>query len=129
MSRPDVSNRKAPLYPILALGAVLALFAAPFFLWPLYSVWAAQMAGRAKLAEAQHAKQVLVEQARAEVEAAKLRAEAIQLVGRAAKEFPEYREQEFIGAFAEAMQHGSIQKIVYVPTEANIPIIEARARD
>jgi len=62
------------------------------------------------------------------MEAAELRAEAIRIVGAASKEFPEYRTQEFIGAFGEAMQNGNIQKIIYVPTEANIPIIEAGHR-
>ncbi len=54
------------------------------------------------------------------------RAEAIKIVGQAAKDYPEYRNQEFIGAFAHAIQDGRISQIIYVPTEANIPITEAR---
>ena len=54
-----------------------------------------------------------------------MRAEAIQILGEAAQQYPEYRQQEFIGAFAEALQQGTIRQIVYVPTEANIPIMEA----
>ncbi|WP_312307640.1 hypothetical protein [Acinetobacter variabilis] len=45
--------------------------------------------------------------------------------GQAAKDYPEYRKQEFIGAFGEALREGRIQQIIYVPTEANIPIVEA----
>lgn len=30
-----------------------------------------------------------------------------------------------MGAFAEALQSDSIDKIIFVPTEANIPIVEA----
>lgn len=75
---------------------------------------------------AEQEKQVQIEQARAEVESAKLRAEAIEIVWEATQKFPEYRTQEFIWAFAEAMTNGEIQKVIYVPTEANIPIIEAR---
>jgi regulator of protease activity HflC (stomatin/prohibitin superfamily) len=71
---------------------------------------------------------VLVTQAQAEKDAAVLRAEAIQIVGQAAKDFPEYRQQEFIGSFADALREGKIQQIIYVPTEANIPIIEAGKR-
>src|SRR3990172_1412618 len=81
--------------------------------------------GQATLKRAEQEKQVMIEQARSELESAKLRADAIQIVGKAAKEYPEYRTQEFIGAFAEAMQNGAIDKIIYVPTEANIPITEA----
>ena len=46
-------------------------------------------------------------------------------MGAAARDFPEYRVQEFIGAFGEALQNGNIEKLVFVPTEANIPIVEA----
>ncbi|MES2788162.1 MAG: hypothetical protein V4719_00980 [Planctomycetota bacterium] len=97
-------------------------------LWigPHYTVWSAGMAGQAKLMQAEQEKKIMVEQARAEMESAKLRAEAIQIVGKASKEFPEYRHQEFIGAFAEALKEGNVQQIIYVPTEANIPIIEAK---
>ncbi|MDR2188304.1 MAG: hypothetical protein LBE62_09675 [Azonexus sp.] len=94
---------------------------------PQYKVYSQRLAGEAALAQAESAKRILVEQAQAEKDAAVLRAEAIAIVGKAAKEYPEYRNQEFIGAFAEAMQNGNIQKIIYVPTEANIPIIEARS--
>ena len=109
------------------LGAMALAFIA-FLMWllPVYGVWRQGLAGEATLKRAEQEKRVAVEQAKAEVESAKLRAEAITIVGKATKDFPEYRTQEFIGAFAEAMENGNIQKIVYVPTEANIPIIEAR---
>ncbi|WP_417396912.1 hypothetical protein [Gimesia chilikensis] len=98
------------------------------FILPMWRVWSQGKVGEAMLRKAEQEKQILIEQAKAEVEAARLRAEAIQIVGKAAQEFPEYRKQEFIGAFAEALQNDSIDKIIYVPTEANIPIIEARPR-
>lgn len=74
---------------------------------------------------AEQEKQIQIEQARAELESAKLRAEAISVVGKASQQYPEYRLQEFIGAFGEAIQSGAIDQIIYVPTEANIPIVEA----
>ena len=90
-----------------------------------YSVWSMEMQGKAKLAEATQSRQIQVEQAKAEKEAAVLRAEAIAIVGEAAKNFPEYRQQEFIGAFAEALKEGNIEQIMYIPTEAGIPLTEA----
>lgn len=92
---------------------------------PQYDVYSQRLAGEATLARAHAARQVLVTQAQAEKDSAELRAAAIAIVGKAAKEFPEYRQQEFIGAFAEAMHNGKIAQIIYVPTEANIPIMEA----
>ena len=92
---------------------------------PPYLVWEQGLTGQAELRRAEQNRQILVEQARAEMESAGLRATAIATVGQAAKDFPEYRYQEFLGAFGEALTKGNIEKIVFIPTEANIPITEA----
>ena len=75
--------------------------------------------------KASQTRQIQVEQAKAEKEAATLRAEAIAIIGKAAKEYPEYRTQEYIGAFAEALKEGKMQQKIYVPTEANITVLES----
>ncbi|GHE41875.1 hypothetical protein [Sphingobacterium griseoflavum] len=111
---------------ILFVGLlVIALILGLMFGLPQYSVWQQEMAGKARLAEATQSRQILIEQARAEKEAATLQAEAIKIMGEAAQKYPEYRKQEFIGAFGEALKAGTISQIIYVPTEANIPILEA----
>ncbi|MCK5292503.1 MAG: hypothetical protein KAR39_10875 [Thermoplasmata archaeon] len=92
---------------------------------PLYNVWQQGLSGKAALKRATQERQILVEQAQAERDSASLRAEAINIVGKAAQEYPEYRYQEFLGAFAEALQNGDIDKLIFVPTEAQIPITEA----
>ena len=94
-------------------------------LYPKYRVYSQELRGQAALAEAKSSKQVQVEQARGELESSKLRAEAIEIIGKAAQDYPEYRNQEFIGAFGDALRSGDIEQIIYVPTEANIPILEA----
>lgn len=81
--------------------------------------------GKAILAEAESAKQARIETAKAERDSAELTAEAIRIVGEAAKQYPEYRTQEFIMAFGEALREGRINQIMYIPTESNIPITEA----
>lgn len=121
-------TRQLPLNPIslfMALFFPLLLVLLLLFGWPHYKVWKQGMDGQAALAEAEQSKMIQVQVAKAELESAKLRAEAIKLVGEAAKDYPEYRKQEFIGAFGEALRDGRIQQIIYVPTEANIPIVEA----
>lgn len=92
---------------------------------PVYSVWKQGMVGKAALRRAEQEKQIMIETAKAELESAKIRSMAIAEVGRAAQQYPEYRHQEFIAAFGEAIQSGTIDQIIYVPTEANIPIVEA----
>lgn len=118
----------SPVTVIVCLLLVCFLVAGGCWAQPQYNVYQQRLAGEAALAKANSTKQVLVTQASAEKEAAQMRADAIKIVGQAAKDFPEYRQQEFIGAFAEALQDGKISQIIYVPTEANIPIIEAGKR-
>ena len=92
---------------------------------PQYSVYKARLDGQATEARSQGAKQALVSTAAAEKEAAQLRADAIAIMGEAAKQFPEYRQQELLSAFGEALREGKISQIVYWPTEGGMPITEA----
>ncbi|MGE8560343.1 MAG: hypothetical protein ACN6NJ_05285 [Acinetobacter sp.] len=121
-SRPANIGPTAIFIAFICFIILIVLF---LFGWPHYKVWKQGMDGQAALAEAEQSKMIQVQVAKAELESAKLRAEAIKLVGQAAKDYPEYRKQEFIGAFGEALRDGRIQQIIYVPTEANIPIVEA----
>lgn len=117
-------NKSKGIYAIIMAMSISILLGVVFFGFPKYRIYSATHIGKAELARAEGNRKIMVAQAEAERDAAKLRAEAIAIVGKAAKEFPEYRTQEFIGAFADAMQNGRIDKIIYIPTEANIPIIE-----
>lgn len=126
-----MSDRKNPyIAPTIIGGSVIfvALILLALLWTPLVGPWSQERRGLANLREAQQSRQIQVEQARAEREAAIERAEAIRIIGEAAQKYPEYRQQEFIGAFAEAMKDGTINQIIYVPTEANIPLLEAGRR-
>nr|WP_231740849.1 hypothetical protein [Thalassoglobus neptunius] len=126
MGGSSVKDGRSVVMAVVLVGVfVFALVLTWMFAMPQYRVWAAGLEGEALLRRAEHEKQIQIEQAKAEVEAAKLRAEAIQTVGEVAQKYPEYRHQEFIGAFAEALQNGTIDQIIYIPTEAGIPITEA----
>lgn len=113
---------------IIATAGSVAIIVTVMWAWPIYNVWQQGLKGEAELARAEQQRQILVEQAKAEKDAATLRAEAIEIVGQAAKDFPEYRYQEFLGAFGEAFREGNIDQIIYVPTEGMIPITEAGKR-
>ncbi|MDN4697176.1 hypothetical protein QYZ44_26835 [Vibrio parahaemolyticus] len=108
----------------LAVG-ILGFIAFLFWALPVWSVWKAELSGEAALAKATQTKSIMIETARAEKESATLRAEAIEIMGEAAKKYPEYRQQEFIQAFGEALREGAISQIIYVPTEGNIPVMES----
>ena len=128
---------RSTLYAGLFLAFLVILILALALLWtPVFGPWSQMRRGLADLREAEQNRLILVEQAmaqkkvavlqaEAERDAARLRAEAIAIVGDAAQQYPEYRQQEFIGAFADALRNGNIAQMVYVPTEAGIPILEA----
>lgn len=131
-----------------AIGLTVLTFAVAFFVlsgfgllwtWANFRLWRADLTaqamvieqegrGKAALAEATFSKQARVESARAEQEAAQLTADAIAIVGEAAQQYPEYRQQEFYLALGEALKEGEITQILYLPTEAGMPITEAGKR-
>lgn len=100
------------------------------FILPQYGVWSMELSGKAELKEAEWSRQIAVEEAKAEKDAASLKAEAevIRAAGIAkaneiiskslTKEYIQYK-------FVEGLNDGNTE-VIYVPTEANLPILEAR---
>lgn len=115
---------------LAATGAcVLLITILVFTLWtPITGPWVQERQGIANLRQAAQERQILVAEAQGELDAAMNQAEAIKTMGQAARDFPEYRTQMFIEAFAEALANGTISEIVYVPTETSLPITEAGKR-
>ena len=110
---------------VLSVAVAGAAIFGTMALYRVYDVWATEMHGRAELARAEQTRQIQVAQAKAEKEAAEYRSQAIAIIGQAAKDFPEYRTQEYYGAMAEALREGKINQMIYIPTEAGLPITEA----
>ena len=111
---------------ITASSIIGALFfiAICMFGCPHYNVWQQGKSGEAALKKASQERQIIKERAKAELEAAEDTARSITIVGAAAQKYPEYRHQEFMSAFGDALQSDdSPIKLILVPTEANIPIL------
>jgi hypothetical protein len=111
---------------ILIVLACLALVGCP-----RYNVYAQEMAGRAKLAEAQSSRQVAILEAHAKMESAKelAQAEVIRAEG-AAK--ANHILQNSLGGPEGYLRYLQIQaygdtnaKVIYVPTEGGLPLTEA----
>jgi hypothetical protein len=112
------------LVAVVAFGAILLMK-----LWtPMTGPWKQQRLGMANYRQAQQERRIIVEQARGELAAAEDQAAAIRTMGQSARDFPEYRTQQFIQAFSEAMAKGTISEIIYVPIETGLPITEAGKR-
>lgn len=111
------------LFITLGVIVVVFLLALALFWRPVMRPWTQERIGMANLAQATFDNKIRAEAAAAERDAAVLRAQAITIVGAAAKEFPEYRNQEFIGGFANALENGAIPQTFYVPTKNGIPVL------
>ena len=108
------------------LGVTLCVVAAIILalVFPIYNVWSEGKKGEAALMRASQERQIITKRAKAELEAADDTAKAIRIVGAAAKEYPEYRQQEFMSAFGDALtSENSRIKLILVPTEAQMPIL------
>ena len=101
---------------------------------PKYGVYSQQLEGEAELAKANYSKQIAVQEARAKMESAKLLADAEviratgvakanQIIGSSLKDNEDYLRYLFVNN----LEHTQNQ-IIYVPTEANMPILEAGKR-
>lgn len=124
--------------PIKGIGIVLAivLFLSFIGLWgcPQYAIYAQKMDGEAELAKASYSKQVAVQEAQAKMNAADLlaqaevrRAEGVakanKIIGDSLKENEAYLRYLWIDKL-----EGAKNEVIYVPTEAGLPILEAGKR-
>lgn len=122
---------QAALLWLIGIGVVLGVLASLFFIWPNYRVWQREKAGQAELAEAEWNREIRVREAQAERDAAELFAQrdSIQALGVAAANRilgASLRDNEAYLRYLwiTGLQDGS-SEVIYVPTEANLPILEA----
>lgn len=124
-----------PVLPI-SLGTifVLGLVAAGMYGCPQYNVYTQSMTGKAELANADYSKQVAVQSAQAKKDSAQLLADAAviqaqgvakanQIIGDSLKGNEAYLRYLWI----DKLDTDKAQ-VIYVPTEANMPLMEAGRR-
>lgn len=123
------------IFWVVLIGIVLAtLIGGYMFIKPRYSVWSAQMQGEAEYAQAEQNRRIAILEAEAELEAAKALAaaeverakgvaEANAIIGQSLKDNEAYLRWQWI----KNLESGS-NSVIYVPTEAGLPILEAGKR-
>lgn len=115
---------------VAGVTAGLIILASSLLFIPYYKVWQQEMSGRAEFAKAEQNRKIRIEEARANLEAEKLNAqaeverakgmaEAIKIEnGSLTPEYIQYlwvRQQNNLGD----------KTVIYIPTETNLPILEA----
>ena len=113
---------------VIWLLAIITI-AGLMFGYPKYRIWSREMSGRAELAESEWSKKIQIEQAKAnleaetlnaksEVERAKGMAEAIKIEGGSLT--PEYIQYLWV-----RQNTFNDKTTIYIPTEANLPVLES----
>lgn len=117
---------------LLAIG--LAVVALGMWGCPRYNVWQAGLGGEAELRRAEQNRQIAIEEAKAKKESAKMLseaeiiraegvAEANKIIGDSLKGNEAYLRYLWIDGL-----NRNNQNVIYVPTEAGLPILEAGKR-
>jgi hypothetical protein len=121
------------------LGTVVAwLFLAfiVFGLWgcPTYRVWQQEMEGKAEFAKAEQNRRIRIEEARANLEAEKLNAEAEVERAKGAAQAIKIENGSLTSKYIQYLwvrQQSTLndKTVIYIPTEGNLPILEAGKRN
>ena len=115
---------------IAGIIAVVLLIGGALWGIPNYKVYSRELNGKAQLKEAEWNRQIAIQEAEALKESAKLMAEAEILRAAGIAEANEIiagsiTEEYIRYKFVEGLNDGNTE-VIYVPTEANLPILEAR---
>lgn len=123
----------------ILLGFVFFIIIIFLMMWglPRYNVWRQEMAGKAEMAKAEQNRRILVEEAKARLEAEKLNAEAevARAHGMAQAMKIEngqlstiYNQYLFIRTLEKLADRGNLPQIIYMPSEGLVPVLDLTRR-
>lgn len=128
-----MEKRNAGKVIIGALFFILLFVALLMFGLPRYNVWQQEMAGKAEMAKAEQNRRILVEEAKAKLEAEKLNAqaeierakgmaEAMRVENGTLSET--YNQYLFIRTLEKLADKGDLPQIIYVPSNGLLPVMD-----
>jgi len=116
---------------VLAASASVFAIVTLVMVWPLYRLYSEKLGGLAKLKEAEYSRKIAIEEAEAKKKAAKALADAEVIRARGVAEANKIigeslnnNEAYLRYLWVQGLQDGK-SEVIYVPTEANLPILEA----
>lgn len=113
------------------LGSLIIITAASMLLIPTYNVWKSTKLGQAEFMRAEQNRRIKVEEAKANLEAEKLNAQAEVERAKGAAEAIKIENGSITPTYIQYLwvrqQNANVNnKIIYIPTEAGLPILEAK---
>ena len=107
---------------IIAIGSVMWII-------PQYRVWQKELSGKAQLKEAEWNRQIKIKEAQAKLEAEKLNKQSEIIRAEGAAEAQRIIAQTITAEYIQWLWvqglHDGNSEVIYVPTESNLPILEA----
>lgn len=119
---------------LITIGIVILIVLLGMWLCPKWNVYSKRLSGEAQLAEAESNRKIAIAEAEAKKESAQALAEAEiirargvaeanKIIGDSLKQNEGYLRYLYIQSLSEAETQGN--KVIYIPTEAGLPILEA----
>ncbi len=126
---------KAAWAGLIFVLVVIGMIWAMVWGYQTFRVYSAGQAGKAELAQAEYNRQIIVRQAQAKLDAASLEAQAAVAHAKGVKESNEIIANGLGGAegylrflYIQMLSDQQDKQIIYLPTEAGLPILEAGKR-
>ncbi|WCM40801.1 hypothetical protein MG290_07390 [Flavobacterium sp. CBA20B-1] len=104
---------------------------------PVYNVWQQEMAGKAEMAKAEQNRKILIEEAKARLEAEKLNAQAEIERAKGMAEAMKlengtlnstYNQYLFIRTLEKLADKGDLPQIIYMPSEGLVPVMDVSTK-
>lgn len=114
---------------VAILGLLLVIIGACIAI-PYYNVWQQEMSGRAEFAKAEQNRKIRIEEAKANLEAEKLNAQAEIERAKGAAEAIRIENGSLTPSYIQYLwvrQQSNLndKTVIYIPTEANLPLLES----
>lgn len=125
-----MKNTKPVFYIFISIVVIIVVL---MFGLPLYNVWQQEMAGKAEMAKAEQNRKILIEEAKARLEAEKLNAQAEVERARGMAEAMRlengtlnttYNQYLFIRTLEKLADKGDLPQIIYMPSEGLVPVMD-----
>lgn len=115
---------------IVTVILVAAMMTEGLFIVPYYNVWQQEMSGKAEFAKAEQNRKIKIEEAKANLEAEKLNAQAEVERAKGAAEAIRIENGSITPAYIQYLwvrQQSNLndKTVIYIPTETNLPVLEA----
>ena len=127
-------TRRVSVICAWTLLSILLLIAVFLWLIPLYRVWSSELKGKAEYVRAEQNRRIKIEEAKANLEAEKLNAQAEIERAKGAAEAIKIENGSITPTYIQYLwvrqqNASSNNRLIYIPTEAGLPILEAGRKE